>query len=255
MRQELKLKGKTIGNGKPLVCVPIMAKTGSGILDEATRLVEAGVDLIEWRLDAYEEVEEGEAVLSLLKQLKPMMRETLLLATFRSAKQGGLRELPEEVLDDLHLKLAESGSVDLIDIEYFADLHADEKIDRIHGYGAHVITSQHNFEETPSYEEIAMTLRTMEKSNTDIVKFAVMPQNRGDVLRMLQATVDFQEEYPTTPIVTMSMGGLGTCSRMIGEFSGSCITFGAGTVASAPGQLPMGELKEALEILHRGMSL
>ena len=43
-------------------------------------------------------------------------------------------------------------------------------------------------------------------------------------------------------------------SRVAGEFFGSCVTFGAGEQASAPGQLPMGELEQVLGILDKSIS-
>ena len=58
-------------------------------------------------------------------------------------------------------------------------------------------------------------------------------------------------QYPNRPVITMSMGAAGCISRISGEFTGSCVTFGSGAQASAPGQLPMTELQEVLEVLHR----
>lgn len=51
------------------------------------------------------------------------------------------------------------------------------------------------------------------------------------------------------PFITISMGKLGAVSRICGETFGSCITFGAGTDASAPGQIPATQLRKILELL------
>ncbi len=55
------------------------------------------------------------------------------------------------------------------------------------------------------------------------------------------------------PLITMSMSEIGRLSRAAGSFTGSCITFGAGARASAPGQLGAAELRQVLDILGRGL--
>ncbi|MFZ0446775.1 MAG: type I 3-dehydroquinate dehydratase, partial [Bacillus sp. (in: firmicutes)] len=55
------------------------------------------------------------------------------------------------------------------------------------------------------------------------------------------------------PLITMSMGGTGVISRLAGEVFGSAFTFGAGKEASAPGQVPVAELRKILKILHKNM--
>ena len=56
MKKSMVVKGKVIGKGKPLVCVPIMDKTKDEVVAEAKRLVELGIEIIEWRVDAFENV-------------------------------------------------------------------------------------------------------------------------------------------------------------------------------------------------------
>lgn len=52
------------------------------------------------------------------------------------------------------------------------------------------------------------------------------------------------------PVITMAMGQLGCASRILGELSGSCITFGTAGQSSAPGQMEVGQLKEILWALR-----
>ena len=100
--------------------------------------------------------------------------------------------------------------------------------------------------------EVKMT--TLDKDNgADVVKLAVMPQNMWDVLHLLEETNRFHENHPDHPLITMSMGAKGGISRVSGEFFGSCVTFGAGGQASAPGQLPVKQLEEILHILHQSV--
>jgi 3-dehydroquinate dehydratase-1 len=57
---------------------------------------------------------------------------------------------------------------------------------------------------------------------------------------------------PDTPLITMSMGDLGMISRIAGGIFGSDLTFGSGGKTSAPGQIPMDELRAAMKILYKG---
>ena len=99
-------------------------------------------------------------------------------------------------------------------------------------------------------DTIATLLEQMADSDADIVKIALMPQNAEDVLCLLEQTNAFHEKYPNQPLITMSMGKLGVISRISGEVFGSCVTFGAGKVSSAPGQIPMLKLQEILDTIH-----
>ena len=58
-----------------------------------------------------------------------------------------------------------------------------------------------------------------------------------------------KERYADRPYITMSMGKLGLVSRISGELTGSAVTFGSASAASAPGQLPVGELRTILSLL------
>lgn len=84
----------------------------------------------------------------------------------------------------------------------------------------------------------------------DIPKMAVMPQTKKDVLTLLSATEEMASDYADRPIITMSMAGLGSISRIACEAFGSCLTFGSGAQASAPGQIGAEKLHQALQIVH-----
>jgi 3-dehydroquinate dehydratase-1 len=93
----------------------------------------------------------------------------------------------------------------------------------------------------------------MQEYGADIPKIAVMPTSVEDVITLIDATNTMKAKYADRPIITMSMGGTGVISRLAGEVFGSAFTFGAGKEASAPGQIPVGELRTILEILHKSM--
>jgi len=245
----LKIKNKVIGEGKPLVCVSVMDVQKADIVAEVKRLVEAGAEMIEWRVDAFEGVKSPNAVREVLKEIAPLVNDTILVFTFRSKEQGGQCSLKSELVYDLHQIAAETKVVDFIDVEYFYTEDADVEIYNLQKMGTRVITSHHDFHETPSSDVLFMLLEQMKHSKADIVKLAMMPQSTEDVLRLLEETNHFHKRYPKQPLITMSMGKLGSVSRICGETFGSCVTFGAGKKASAPGQIEMEKLEEILEVL------
>lgn len=253
MENLLCIKGKIIGKGKPLVCVPVMESSKEEILRETRRLEEAHTEMIEWRVDAFENVESPNAIREILNEMKHIIKESILVYTFRSKNQGGCKALSAADIYDIHQVAAESDVVDFIDVEYFEAKNPQKEIAMLREMGAYVIASHHDFEQTPDPEVIRMLLEQIRESGADVVKLAVTPQNMWDVLHLLEETNRFHENHPDYPLITMSMGAKGGISRVAGEFFGSCVTFGAGGQASAPGQLPVKQLEEILHILHQSV--
>ena len=154
----------------------------------------------------------------------------------------------------LNIAAAQSGYVDLIDVEAFTgDDVVKTIIDAAHKAGVKVIASNHDFFKTPEKEEIIRRLRMMQDFGADIPKMAVMPTCKQDVITLLSATLEMSEKYADRPIITMSMAGTGVVSRLTGETFGSALTFGAASKASAPGQVGVHELKQVLDIIHSSL--
>ena len=246
----LEIKHRVIGRGEPLICVPVVEQDAQSVIREITYLSQSTADMIEWRVDAFRDFTDYNEIRSVFEAVAPLLGEKLFLYTFRTAHQGGMAQVKAEQLDDLHDLAAESGCVDLVDLEFFEEDRPLHKIKRLREMGVSVIASHHDFEQTPSPEVMKMLLEKMCAGGADIVKLAVMPQNYKDVLNLLDVTAQFREENPDTPVITMSMGSLGGISRISGETFGSCVTFGAHEKPSAPGQFAMKELRQMLDTIH-----
>lgn len=248
--EKLIIKNKVIGEGRPLVCVPVMERESTAIIKEITFLSQSNADMIEWRLDVFEAFDDCNAVREVLDAVAPVLHDKIFLYTFRSKPQGGEAEIDTETLENLHELAAESGCVDLVDLEYFEEEKPERVIRQLQKSGVRVITSHHDFHETPKPEVMKLLLERMREGGADIVKLAVMPQNTKDVLNLLEVTAEFHEKNPDTPVVTMSMGKIGNISRLCGETFGSCVTFGAHEKPSAPGQYEMNQLMNILTAIH-----
>ena len=248
------VRNVAIGEAIPKICVPIVGKTIDEILNQAKHICEIGADVVEWRVDWFEEVNNYESVENAAKQLRDILGETPILFTFRTAKEGGERAIEPDEYVELNEKIAKSGYVDLVDVEAFTgDEVVKDIIEGAHAHGVKVVASNHDFDKTPAKSDIIYRLRKMQELGADIPKIAVMPQNKKDVLTLLAATEEMVNNYADRPIITMSMAATGVISRVCGEVFGSALTFGAVGKASAPGQMGAGELKEMLTTLHASL--
>ncbi len=250
----IKVRDIEIGSGAPKIIVPIVGVTKQDIIDEAKTFGDIRVDVVEWRVDWFENVFEFEKVEEVLKELREVLGNTPILMTFRTSKEGGEKAIEADAYAELNIKAAQTGYVDFIDVEIFT---GDEVVRRIidgaHEAGVKVIASNHDFFKTPSHSDIVYRLRKMQDMGADIPKIAVMPQNKKDVLTLLAATEDMATNFADRPIITMSMAGTGVISRLCGEVFGSSMTFGAAKKASAPGQMNVGDLETVLDLLHNAM--
>ena len=248
----VKVRNLTIGEGMPKICVPIVGETVEEILRAAKEIPEVPADLVEWRADWFEKVFEIEEVIDLLGKLRQVLGEMPLLFTFRTKAEDGEKEIGTQQYMALNKAVIETGKIDLVDVEVFAQAEAmGEIIDMARQYGVKVVGSNHDFAKTPDKEEIIRRLCHMQTVGADLLKIAVMPQSEKDVITLLSATQEMASEYAERPIITMSMAGAGTVSRISGEIFGSSVTFGAVKKASAPGQIGVKQLKSILEILHQ----
>ena len=241
-----------IGSGMPKVCVPIVEKTREDILSTAKAICSTEADLVEWRADWYEDVSAFSEVIKTADMLRSILGETPLLFTFRSAREGGEKELSLESYAALLESVAKTGFVDLIDVEVFSGDDAVKNIiQTAHAHGVKVIASNHDFEGTPAREELVARLCKMQDLGADILKIAVMPQTRSDVLTLLSVTEEMSSRHTSRPVITMSMGRTGTLSRLCGEVFGSAVTFASFGKVSAPGQIAIEDLKAGLRLLHK----
>lgn len=274
----VKIRGVEIGAGIPKICVPIVGTAKKEILEQAAALRTVPSDMAEWRIDWFENAYDFEALSDVLKELRAVLGDLPLLMTFRTSGEGGEKAISPEAYAELNIRAARTGLIDLVDVELFTgggigledvgrpsgdgldpkdiELRADSGIVRriireAHAANIFVVVSSHDFDRTPDKEELIRRLCLMQELDADILKAAVMPRCRKDVLTLLAATEEMTSVYADRPVVTMSMAGAGVISRLCGEVFGSAITFGAAGRVSAPGQMDARDLRTALELIHK----
>ena len=237
----------TIGEGKPKICVPVVETTTEKIIQQIQQLQDC--DLIELRIDFYENIHDFKQVHELLLQVRQQTNLPLLL-TYRSLKEGGHIQLTDQEYLSLVQTACQSGCVDIVDIELESgNMLVYQLVEIAHQNHIKVLMSYHDFEKTPTVMEMKERLEKMEIMGADICKIAVMPFSYKDVIQLLNTTMEMSQKL-TKPLVTMSMGKIGKITRIVGELVGSSITFASVGQSSAPGQLTLEDMQTLLEVIH-----
>ena len=240
-----------IGAGIPKICVPIVGCSKEEICADAKRCAEAAPDLVEWRCDFYNDLNDFESVKEVLAAISDILGDIPILFTFRSLKEGGNKPITVEDYVNLNTMVSKLETVQMIDLEYFMEPDQMKELAKhIKENGKVVIGSHHRFDGTPAGSDMMAVLEEMESAGMDIVKLAVMPHREADVKNLMLTVNEATCGRIHVPVVAMSMGEYGVKTRVSGEFFGSSITFGCVGKTSAPGQIPIEELKKEMESLH-----
>jgi len=248
----LTLRGRTLGGDRPLICSPLVGRTRERLLSEAANVHAKAPDTIEWRVDYFEAIADTAAVLDAGRALRGIVGDTPIVFTRRSIREGG-EAIPigDAEVVKLYAAVAASRLVDLIDFEMGNDPDQVREVRAsTRASGTHLILSYHNFGYTPGVDFLVQRFLEAERLGADVAKVAVMPRDRADVLALLSATAQ-AESKSRIPLISMSMGPLGAVTRMIGGVFGSSLSFAVGEGASAPGQMPIADLKTLYDIVAR----
>lgn len=255
MSSPIIIHGKPIAGGKlPLVCVPLTGTTRDAILAELATVVPQKPDVIEWRADFFEAVRTAQSVIATATAIRQQVGEIPVIFTLRCAGEGGYPvPASESEVVELYCRVCASRTVDLVDYELS---HPEESQRHLRHASSQndvgMIGSYHDFQCTPSVDVILEKFLTAERLGADVAKVAVMPRSLEDVLSLLAATLRARREM-RIPLVSLSMGAYGSLTRMFGFAFGSALTFAVGQSSSAPGQMPIEDLRTVLNILEKSL--
>lgn len=240
-----------IGGPSLLACLPMVAENKTDLLNQADDLKRLSPDLLEWRIDRYEKVNDVKDGLQTLSELRRKIENIPLILTCRIESEGGFQKISQDTRLKLINAAIRTGDVDIVDVEMCNEPEfVDSALQAARRQGVKLILSYHNFKETPEEDFIHDRLAHAQDLGADIAKVAVMPKGYKDVLRLLGATLRARTEAVKIPIITMSMGAEGGVTRLAGGLFGSDITFAIGNTASAPGQIPIQTLRQAMKALY-----
>ena len=272
--------------GLPAVAVSLTGPSLTQARTQARSAVDAGADVLELRVDLLEEagglaapdpLDAATAAAQVLECLRGLGEAIAadgadadaaapVLLTCRTAAEGGRAQLDDasygallrSVLDGL-ADWAPERRPAAIDVEVQRGC-LPQVCEQAHALGIDVVASFHDFEATPADEVLEEVLARMAREGADLAKIAVWPTSAHDVARLLgvcaRATAGARERSGLgVPVAAMSMGALGAVSRVAPTF-GSALTFAVvpdeqgQARASAPGQLPIQDVRRCLELLR-----
>ncbi|MBW9307823.1 type I 3-dehydroquinate dehydratase [Lactobacillus delbrueckii] len=247
----VKVRNVVLGEGLPKIAVPNVGTSEDEILASSKEIAAAKPDIMEWRIDYYEDgIKDNEKLIATAKKIRETVGELPVLVTFRTKNEGGVLELGEDEYLDLVQTVIVNRLCDAVDVELFHDeKRVKEIVQQAHNYNVVVIMSNHHFEKVPAKDVIEFRLKKLAELGADVPKLACMPHNADDMLTLLSATNDVHKEL-ANPIITMAMADLGKVSRVAGQVFGSCLSFGVVGKVSAPGQLSIEDLRNAEQYLE-----
>ena len=251
----IELKNASLSADKePLVCAPLVGASEEAVLSELAAIVPKKPELLEWRVDFFSGIADTGRVVALARAIRGKAGGIPVIFTRRSIREGGTAiPLDEDQVLAMYQAVCRSGAVDLLDYELSVEpRHFEAAVALARETGVRLIASFHNFQETPSADTLLAKFVAMEQAGADIAKIAVMPKELRDVLTLLDATLSARNTLQI-PLISMSMGGYGSLSRLFGWVFGSSVSFAVGEKASAPGQVPIEQLNTVVDIVHRAL--
>lgn len=225
-----------------MVAVPVMGATLAESRSQWAAAVQAGADLVEWRLDYLEEGV-GQAEMAALAADMRARHGRPVLATYRTRRDGGSADFVSTVA---YRQAVESVATwaDLLDVEV-SDPGAAQIIRDLAPI-VPIVASFHDFTSSPSSGITKQLLEHMADLGASVAKVAWMVKDARD-LEQVQAMQRWAAHSVGVPCVVIGMGALGTESRLGESARLSAFTFargvGPGNGESAPGQPTVQEIR------------
>ncbi|NNP75149.1 3-dehydroquinate dehydratase [Acinetobacter sp. Ac_3412] len=231
--------------------VPITAKTKEQAIAQAKVIAaNADADLAEFRIDLLNFANDSEQVIALGQELKQILGVKPMIATIRTHNEGGQLTISDADYGKTYQAYLQQPFMDMLDVEMFRDQHIVKNTVKLaHAKKVLIVMSNHDFQKTPLEAEIIKRLLKQDELGADILKIAVMPQSKQDVFTLMNATLNVSQQSKK-PLLTMSMGKLGTISRIATANMGGSFSFGMIGEASAPGQIDVTQLKQFLKTVQ-----
>ncbi len=228
------------------ICVPLTAASCQEMAAQIDTARAAGAEMIELRLDylADWKIEDLRDLM-----LKARHFDGEVIATCRIAAEGGHYDEDESTRISL-LEHAGLGGADYIDVEYEAwrvSSNIRQKIGLVCEVNAdssrprrQLILSKHDFQGTPA--DLAGIVASLEAEPAHVVKLACHAPKVTDALRMLDIVHDVA---PRRPVIGLSMGEAGLCTRVLARKLGGLLTFASLEAGreSAPGQVTLEQMR------------
>lgn len=247
-----KVKAKMFGGPRLMECIPVISKNEEELLRDVEEIASHSPDVIEWRIDYYDQLDSREHIVAALNAIHPMVEEIPILLTFRHISEGGYKEESQATRLQVIEAACGTGQISMVDVEQANEPEFLEAVKAIvKKCGVKLVLSAHDFKNTPAEQEIVDSIKRSRELGADVAKMAVMPHSFTDVLTLARATYRARTEEVDIPLITVSMGEMGSITRVLGGEFGSDLSFLCSSGASGPGQIDIEEFREMTRLLSR----
>jgi 3-dehydroquinate dehydratase-1 len=217
----------------PRIAVPLCDDDPAGDVAAVRHLA----DLIELRVDCFAALDAAH-VCDVIRQVR--RSGTLpIIGTVRWAQEGGRAPLADDERAGLYAAILPL--VDAVDVELRSPLR-DRVVREAQAQGRLSIVSYHDFGAVPPFYELEGLVDEADAAAASILKVAAAAASLADVRRLLEFTLRHRERG----LVTIALGAVGAVSRLVFPLAGSLFTFAHHRTPSAPGQLPLAEMRAEL---------
>lgn len=240
--KKVNIASVVLGNAEPLkICTPLTGTTLVELLLAAEAAVASTVDLVEWRVDYFSESLDNELLAVWLQELSLILKDIPLIATIRTATEGGHFTGDWEDYARLNQQLIASELTASIDIEYQCpDKQRDELLKQAKKLKKPVILSYHDMDNVPEITVLTQVLDQMTYLNPAIIKMAFMVNNEQELMRL---TVLKEQWLIEAPLILIGMGALGQATRVQKD---GVLTFADLTGQGQLGQLSVTDIRQQL---------
>lgn len=204
-----------------LICVSLIEKSVSDLLESAEKSKSLGADLIEIRSD-YLEVDLNSEVLQDLLEVKTKIGLPVIF-TLRPVWEGGEFNGPEEKRLAILEEAIDLG-FDYVDLEL--KLKSDKRaelIDKARLHQLKSIVSYHDFETTPASDEILTLIEQCASSEADLAKVVFNCSKYLDTIEILRSGVAAKER--DFKFTVMGIGKFGHITRVLAPLVGCEIVY------------------------------
>lgn len=218
-----------------MLCIPIIAHDTKSALKKIAE-AKTHADVLELRLDLMDSFDLHEMI---------SVAEKPVIVTYRSKQEGGHGKADPSMVAEYLINAAHERAA-YIDVELSMPVMLHTKIIS-NRKTSRVIISTHLVGHTPTKDDLLVLLDESVKAGGDIVKIVTMANSMEDNLRMLELVSEAKKRK--IDIIAFCMGPLGRMSRIFSLVMGGYLTFTSleSGEESAPGQIPVKEMKNLVE--------
>ena len=238
VRRPVDLNGTVIGDGSYLLCIPVLSETKEGILSDVKHAIASKADMLEWRIDCWEEYPRIEPAIQLAYAIRELAGAVPILVTPRSRRENNYKaeDITDEEKFSLVYTLANTTLFEAFDVEYFYGEKVIRKVaDELHKKNCRLLISKHVRAGVLDDNGIREVLTNMQVWGGDIAKLCVFNETFVQFFWYVNQIKRARETYIDIPMVTVAASDPSGISRALGDVWGTDMIFVTSDGSRQPG--------------------